>query len=264
MTQPSGLQRFVAEAAIMALVGIVLAVTGAFGTGDLPLATRFAYWIGGLLLAGCALQIVLLATRRVAELLGWRDHWAYALSVPLLAVIIFMTLDMFSAPDTPPPTGLYFQIMLLGAGFFILFGAIYTITGKYVSGASPDAVPGNLSAKGVPSPSHTEPCGLAQTQLHCRLPPAFAPIVALSAEDHYTRVHSAQGSDLILMNLSDAIGAMPADSGLQVHRSWWVTRGAVIRAQRSGRSVTLALTGGVAAPVSRANLHHVRAMGWLE
>jgi hypothetical protein len=44
----------------------------------------------------------------------------------------------------------------------------------------------------------------------------------LKAEGHYVRVRTSLGTDLIHYRLSDAIGQL-ADSGLQVHRSYWIS-----------------------------------------
>src|SRR5690606_15189181 len=51
-----------------------------------------------------------------------------------------------------------------------------------------------------------------------------AAIRAVEAEDHYLRVHTDQGSDLILMRLSDAVKELEGLDGAQTHRSWWVAR----------------------------------------
>jgi DNA-binding LytR/AlgR family response regulator len=77
------------------------------------------------------------------------------------------------------------------------------------------------------------------------------------------RAHTARGSDLILIPLKDAIAELEGVDGLQVHRSWWVARGAVAEALSSGRNLTLRLTNGLEAPVSRASIATLRATGWL-
>ena len=62
-----------------------------------------------------------------------------------------------------------------------------------------------------------------------RLPPKLkgAVIYAVSAEDHYLRLHTSKGSDLILMRMGDAITELDGLEGAQTHRSWWVARDAV-------------------------------------
>ena len=89
-----------------------------------------------------------------------------------------------------------------------------------------------------------------------------AVIYAVSAEDHYLRLHTSKGSDLILMRLSDALSELEGLEGAQTHRSWWVAREAVESARRDGDKVSLTLKGGAAAPVSRPNVGVLRKSGW--
>ena len=71
------------------------------------------------------------------------------------------------------------------------------------------------------------------------------------------------GSDLILTPLKDAIAELGATDGLQVHRSWWVAKGAVAEPVASGRNLSLRLSNGLEVPVSRASVAKLRAAGWL-
>lgn len=82
-------------------------------------------------------------------------------------------------------------------------------------------------------------------------------------EDHYVRVHTAMGSELVLMPLTQAIGYLDGVEGLQVHRSWWVAKAAVTGVVEDGRNLRLTLTGGLSAPVSRARISRLRAAGWI-
>jgi DNA-binding LytR/AlgR family response regulator len=96
-----------------------------------------------------------------------------------------------------------------------------------------------------------------------RLPSALArDIQALTVEDHYVRIHTATGSHLVLMRLSDAIAEMDGVEGLRVHRSWWVARKAVRSVHLNGRGGRLILHDGLQAPVARSALSVVRAAGW--
>jgi hypothetical protein len=97
------------------------------------------------------------------------------------------------------------------------------------------------------------------TALLSRLPHRLgAQIVALEAEDHYLRVHTTIGSDLILMRLSDAVAAIEPDLGLQVHRSWWVAQDAICELVRSNDRSRLKLRNGLLVPVGRTYTAAVR------
>jgi hypothetical protein len=87
-------------------------------------------------------------------------------------------------------------------------------------------------------------------------------IIAVQAEDHYLRVHTDLGSDLILMRLLDAVAELDGLEGAQTHRSWWVAKGAVRGASRADGRATLVLEGGLTAPVSRSYGATLREAGW--
>ena len=74
----------------------------------------------------------------------------------------------------------------------------------------------------------------------------------------------ARGSDLILTPLKGAITELGDADGLQVHRSWWVAKAAVAGSVASGRNLSLRLSNGLEAPVSRASVAKLRAAGWLD
>jgi hypothetical protein len=102
--------------------------------------------------------------------------------------------------------------------------------------------------------------GASSHALLSRLPGRLGKeIVALEADDHYLRVHTTLGSDLILMRLSDAIAAIGPDVGLQVHRSWWVAHDAVSEYVRSQQRAYLKLNNGLLVPVGRTYLAAVRS-----
>jgi hypothetical protein len=87
-------------------------------------------------------------------------------------------------------------------------------------------------------------------------------VLALQMEDHYVRVHTALGSELILMPLGQAIERVQAE-GLRTHRSWWIARHAVVAIDGSPRAMRLHLSNGVVAPVARSAVIHLKAAGWL-
>jgi hypothetical protein len=98
-----------------------------------------------------------------------------------------------------------------------------------------------------------------------RLPPRLGrDLICLQMEDHYVRAHTAVGSDLILIPLHQAVAELKGLEGLQVHRSWWVSRSAVVEVERDGRSVRLKLRNGVSAPVSRRAVAALKSAAWID
>lgn len=60
----------------------------------------------------------------------------------------------------------------------------------------------------------------------------------------------------------DAIAELDGLPGARTHRSWWVARDAVAKAESSGGRTTLTLAGGLAVPVSRSARPELAAQGW--
>lgn len=90
-----------------------------------------------------------------------------------------------------------------------------------------------------------------------------AELWAVEAEDHYLRLHTSKGQDLILMRLADAIDELEGIEGAQVHRSWWVARAAIADARRGDGRATLTLKDGSEVPVSRTYARELRARAWI-
>jgi len=97
-----------------------------------------------------------------------------------------------------------------------------------------------------------------------RLPVKFhtADLWAVTSEDHYCRVFTSLGSDLILIRLSDVDRELADADGLRVHRSWWVARKGVARAERGDGKLKLILRSGEEVPVSRSYQAAVKDAGF--
>src|SRR5690606_23711142 len=115
-----------------------------------------------------------------------------------------------------------------------------------------------------PVATHAPPPGAAAARFLDRLPAKLrrARLVAVQSEDHYLRLHTDRGSDLILMRLADALGELEGLEGAQTHRSWWVARDAVASVVRGDGRAVLTLEGGLVVPVSRRYAKALRDAGW--
>jgi LytTr DNA-binding domain len=115
-----------------------------------------------------------------------------------------------------------------------------------------------------PTQTHAAAPGAQPPKFLARLPAqlAGAELYAVEAEDHYLRLHTSQGQDLILMRLGDAIEELEGLEGAQTHRSWWVARAAVTDAERMDGRAVLTLKDGAEVPVSRGFAKALRSAGW--
>ena len=234
---------------VAAAAGVFLALSGAMDTSNTPLTTRLLYW-APLMIAGAAVANLLAGV--VAKWMPPRaNQWLFgaalavaiaaALTLPLMA---FTNLVYGTAMGLSHAPGFFFSVLLIAA----------PMTGVMVLVNRPGPV------------THAPPPGAAPAQVRFmeRLPAKLkgAVIYAVQAEDHYLRLHTSKGSDLILMRLADAVVELEGLEGAQTHRSWWVAREAVEGARRDGDRMVLTLKGGAEAPVSRPNIRPLREAGW--
>lgn len=228
--------------------GAFLALVGAMGTSDAPIAIRFAYWIPLMMVGALAGHVLSGVISRLAP--ARANRWVFGALLALTLAAPF-TLLVWGY------TNIVFGLGLPVAALPALFGAVLLISAAMTAimmlANQPGRVTHAASASAGPAVKFLE-----------RLPPKLkgAQIYAVSAEDHYLRLHTSKGSDLILMRLSDAISELEGLEGAQAHRSWWVARDAVESVRREGDRVTFLLKGGVEAPVSRPNVRPLREAGW--
>lgn len=91
-------------------------------------------------------------------------------------------------------------------------------------------------------------------------PSAWGALRYLKAELQYIRVVTDRGQSLILYSLRDAIAELPPESGVQIHRSFWVAWEAVKRFHVRGRQGEVDLGNGIHLPVSRGNVKRLKEL----
>lgn len=87
---------------------------------------------------------------------------------------------------------------------------------------------------------------------------ASGDLISISSELHYVRAVTTDTEVMFLYNLRDAIEELPADAGLQIHRSHWVARGHVKDLTRKNGSSECTLSNGKRLPVSRRKYSEVK------
>jgi len=108
------------------------------------------------------------------------------------------------------------------------------------------------------SPGQAAPAiapGDVEAVLHLvqKLPPQKrGRLLALSAEQHYVRIHTDAGNDLVLMGFTEAISPLVPGRGMRIHRSHWVSAEAVEKVKAVGNSIMVRLVNGTELPVSRS------------
>jgi len=237
-------------------LGLIFAWLGVYQTSQFPFAERVIYWTGLMLLGIVAGSLITpLITNRVLP----RAHPGLQVSVASLLISIPVTIGLAvieAASDgtvAPPEWWLQQYLYVLVISMLLTSLAwVVEVYAKRTAVAQPAPLPGAAPA-------------VAAAAFLDRLPPKFrtAGIHAVSAEDHYLRVHTSAGETMILMRLADAIRELAGIDGLQVHRSWWVARQGLADATRTDGKLLLKLKSGAEAPVSRTYIKAVKDAGWL-
>jgi hypothetical protein len=241
--------RRVRELGLFAAAGLFLAVINPFNaTPGAGFWLRAAYWIFLIAAGGYSAE----AGRRVFDRIWPRSPLPVTLAA--ISIMAAMTVTAALVGIEYALNGHLYPLRNLPS----LFGFVWIIS------AAMTAV-GFMADRSILSPppaTAPEGSGPAETFLS-RLPLKFrqADLYAISSEDHYLRVHTSLGEELILMRLADAVRELDGAGGLQVHRSWWVAASAVRDVNRTGGRMALVLPSGKQVPVSRTYAAAVRDAG---
>jgi hypothetical protein len=253
------------DLAVVTAMGVLFGVIGPFGSfyGG-PMQLRIADWLANLWIGFVVLSIIVRLAMRAAMRLDLPVWFALGMGVAIGAVPLAIILSYFAAWFWPNNHGHlspffdeYGQVLILAEPFSF---AYYFLADRGWRGTIARARAEAAQRAAAPNRPPTE----AGAGFLDRLPPRLGrDLICLQMEDHYVRAHTAKGSDLILTPLKEAIAELGDVEGMQVHRSWWVARAAVTQTVTDGRGVTLKLSNGLEAPVSRASVARLRAAGWL-
>jgi len=86
-------------------------------------------------------------------------------------------------------------------------------------------------------------------------------LYCLEMSDHYVKVYTDKGHHMLLMRFKDALSMLENHSGLQTHRSWWVSLEAITSVKKETRKVILVLENNLEVPVSRTYQTQVKEAG---
>jgi len=230
---------------VMPVVGLVLGLIGPFGSYAMDLTARVAHFVICVTLIGTLSQIVSYLVAR-QFFLGYWPLWAslcvdMALAVPA-AGIVYGSLLVLGPQEVLLVR--FVDLIWQNALLTLVFRAA-SLTVSWLRIRDGQQVPEVKVTESVAGLSERLPRGLRRE-----------PILAVSAEDHYLRVHTPKGEALIHMTLAEAVAVLP--QGFQVHRSHWVSAQAV----KTEKGDRVELVTGFSLPVSR---HRKKAFAeWLD
>jgi hypothetical protein len=245
---------WVRDISLTAGLSLFYALLAPFGTNTIPLEQRVVLDLA----LGFANMLLLWPPMRL--MLWWGDRRGLPELFVIVAGMVLLTLPV--ALVSVPVVGL---MQPVGPRVDVVAIYFLILTMTLPGGVAYMMIERRLLRPREAAAGPTEPPAPGSPKLIARLSPRLGrDVLALQGEDHYVRVHTALGSELLLMRLGDAILELGDLAGQRVHRSWWVAREAVASARANGRRLSLTLSNGVEVPVSREASSRLRRAGWLE
>jgi LytTr DNA-binding domain len=244
---------FARSIAVPVAAAVFLTLTDAFGLEVLPLGERFLYWLlllgmgqAGSLAIRASLDRIQLSPPRLV-LAGFLR--SVLLSLPVTVAVWLVTALALSQPLRAARLPEFYLPVLVVVAAMVCIN--HLVQRRPVETHAADA-------------GHEPQQGAQPAPILARLPHKLrtAKLHAVQAEDHYIRLYTSAGSDLVLLRFSDALAELRGLEGAQVHRSWWVARGAVESSRREDGKLYLLLRDGTKAPVSRTFTRALQAEGW--
>lgn len=213
------------------LATVLSTIAGPFGTHDaLAPGPRLIYWAGVIALSVFGSALVLHAAKGAPV---WKHIALWGGFVVALSALIH-ALNSWIFTEWR------------GAGQLLYLSVIIAVTVLVLHG-------GVALARYVFIPQAEGPVRDPEAAFLRHLPlDRRGPLIRIEAQDHYLNVVTQKGSALVLLRLQDAVAALQAADGLQVHRSHWVATNAVAQHRRVQGRDFLLLKSGEEIPVSRS------------
>lgn len=240
-------QRFTLDLLLLTAVGLLMAQLGPYRTIEAPPLLRTAYWLVAVIGSGVVGMLIDVALGRHV-----RGFWTRICIVSLVM--------------TPPVTLFIYALnalmLNLPRRWWLLpqLGWQVLVVAVLIMGLRGLAWRRVVETRTIVAPPLPEAERAFRLRLSARR--RTARLIAIEAEDHYVRVHTDAGSELVSMRFSEAVEELSHAYGYRLHRSWWVAAEA-IEAVRWNRGIGEArLAQGLTAPISRSYATTLKEAGW--
>jgi len=243
-------RRWAIDLAILVAIGLLMGFLGPFGSDHIPVVKAWVYWmicmVGGGLIGIVADELLIRPLPGI-----WRRVAAVSVLItPLVTLLVLTTQNiMFGEPyGWPHYLGLLWQVFPILLAVMAVRALVWR------------RLPVRVETRTVVAAPLPEAEAAFRRRLSAKR--RTARLIAVEAHDHYLRVHTDAGEELITLRFADALDDLALAHGWRVHRSWWVAADAVeaVRWRKGAGEVQLA--GGLTAPVSRTYAPVLREAGW--
>ncbi|WP_244624561.1 LytTR family DNA-binding domain-containing protein [Sphingomonas sp. So64.6b] len=244
-------RRWAIDLAILVAIGLLMGFLGPFASERAPIVGRYVYWMicivgGGLIgvVADVLLSRYMAATwRRVAVV--------SVLMTPAVSLLVMTTEHYLMG-------GLFGWL-----GYRRLLWQVWPIllAVMVVRALAWRRLPVRVETRTVIAPPLPETEAIFRRRLSAKR--RGAQLIAIEAHDHYLKVHTDAGVELITLRFADALDELTRAHGWRVHRSWWVAADAVEDVRWRRGAGEMRLVGGVMVPVSRTYAPVLKEAGWI-
>lgn len=249
-TEATPTRRWVTDLAMLCVIGLLMGFLGPFASERAPIVARYVYWmicmVGGGLIGIVADE--LLSLRMAAT---WRRVVTVSvLTTPLVTLLVLTTQHILMGSDFNwwGYRWLLWQVWPLLLAVMVVRALVWR------------RAPARIETRTIVAPPLPEAEAAFRRRLSAKR--RAARLIAIEAHDHYLKVHTDAGEELITLRFADALEELARAHGWRVHRSWWVAADAVedVRWRRGAGEMRLA--GGLVAPVSRTYAPVLKEAGW--
>lgn len=243
-------RRGVAELALLLATGVFMGTIGPFGTGAMPGGIAYGYWIAAIVGGGAIGVAVDETAGRWAGGFWRRLVVSSVLMTPAVTLLVLMLGHWLAGAPVALSRylALLWQVLVISAPVMALRALAWRRTRTVVE------------TRTIVAPPLPEAEAAFRRRLSARR--RGARLIAIEAHDHYLRVHTDAGPELVTLRFADALAELAGAHGFRTHRSWWVAADAIeaVRWRRGAGEARLA--GGLVAPVSRTHAPDLKEAGW--
>lgn len=243
-------RRLAAELVLLLAMGLFMGAIGPYGTAVLPPLQSYVYWIA-CIVGGGLIGIAIDETLGPRAGGSWRRLVLTSLAMtPAVTWLVILVGHVVAGHSIRVPRylTLTWQVFIICVPVMALRALVWR---------RPRTV---IETRIVIAPPLPESEAVFRRRLSARR--RGARLIAIEADDHYLRVHTDAGSELVTASFASALEELAGAHGFRTHRSWWVAADAIetVRWRRGLGEARLA--GDLVVPVSRTHAPAVKAAGW--
>lgn len=231
-----------------AAVIVVASLGGAFGTQQLEVGPRFAFWTALILWNAMKWHGWFALVRR-------RLGWPLAIAAGALVLNVSLPFETRIALGLEPgqPWAEFVGTYVSAVVISLVSGAALTLAIRHAASRKRETAAAPATKVGpAAQPTGIWSLGFAEDALW-----------AIEAEDHYVRILLADGRNPLWSGrFADALAQVAHISGCRIHRGRWVAESAVAGVAREGRDWRVVLPDGRRLAISGSHVGSVRERGW--